>query len=476
MRTIWDSGLSWKISRRDLLRTGVVGGAGLVASAAVGGYARLASAAPGRVAVVKFGHTGPITGVLASAEAIVKTFYELWTEQANSRGGVFLSRQDARALVTWITYNDMADTGRASTNVERLITRDKVDIIYGSYGTFQGFAQEPLVNRLAAEGFKTIYMVGNGTAVKWQTAEEFYKYYMEDKILRDSKGRPWTEWEYTIWTEMPRAFHIEALVKVLQKVGVKSVVVWEIGTLYGAESRKFLEYLLPKAGISILAKEKYPLEILDFTPLITKARSLNPDAIIQFSYPGDGMKAIQDMISLKYNPRLFYNSLGVTSGEAYTKFGANLDGIMYQSTAFPKSPKSRGAFGSGVDVMKAYVTKYGLAPDTIDGPCAYATIELMAAFIERAGSTDKAAIHAQIAKTKGNPIPTIMGPIYWDRGPWPELPGVVGQHIGTTKSSTGEDNEIVGAAFGEMGGIPRKWNAKDWETKAPVYPKPAWKA
>jgi len=367
----------------------------------------------------------------------------------------------------------MADTGRASTNVEKLITQDKVDIIYGSYGTFQGFAQEPLVNNLAQE-HKTVYMVGNGTCVKWESAEEFYAYYLEDKTFKNQKGEPWNEWEYTIWTEMPRAFHIEALVNVLAEVGVKSVVVWEIGTLYGVESTRFLEYLLPKAGIKILGKEEYPMDILDFTPLITKARGLNPDAIIQFSYPGDGIKSIEDMIGADYNPKLFYNSLGVTSSEAYTKFGSNLDGIMYHSFAFPKSPKSKGRFGTGLELMETYIKKYGLAPDMVDGSIAYATIEVMGTLIERAGTPDKEAIYEEIVKTKNNPIPTIMGPMSWDRGPWPDLPGAVGQHIGTLDSSLGEDCEIVGAGFGEMAGIKRNWNPGEWTSHAPLYPKPAW--
>jgi len=423
---------------------------------------------------VTFGHSGPITGFLASAEIICETFYELFTEQVNDKGGIYLSEYDTTVPLNWVVYNDQGDTGRAATNVEKLITQDEVDIIYGSYGTFQGFAQEPLVNSLAAD-YGTIYMVGNGTCVKWETAEEFYNLYKQDEVFTDDQGRPWSEWEYTFWTEMPRAFHIESLVNILDEVGVKSVVIWEIGTLYGAESSRFLEYLAPMVDIEILAKEQYPMDILDFTALIIKAQALNPDAIIQFSYPGDGMKAIEDMIALDYNPKLFYNALGSSSGEAYTRFGANLDGIMYHSAAFPTSPMSNGIFGTGVDIMNAYIDKYGLAPDMIDGPLTYGTIEVMLELIERAGTTDKEAIYAEVLKTKDNPILTVLGPIFWDKGPWPDLPGAVGQHIGTTDSDLGQDCEIVGAAYGEMGGIERDWNIDDWKSAAPLYPKPEWK-
>ena len=422
---------------------------------------------------VRFGHTGPITGFLAGAEVICNSMYNLFTEQVNEAGGVPLSQYGTTVPLNWVTYNDQADTGRAATNVERLISQDMVDIIYGSYGTFQGFAQEPLVNNLAEE-FKTIYMAGNGTCVKWETAEEFFDIYATDEPYSEN-GMPWNEWEYTIWTEGPRAFHIEALVNVLQEVGVETVVVWEIGTLYGAESSRFLEYYLPQVGIEILSKEQYPVEILDFTPLITKAQGLNPDAIIQFSYPGDGMLSIENMIAMDYNPKLFYNSLGTTSSEAYTRFGSNLDGIMYQSFAFPTSPLSVGPFGTGIDVMNAYIEKYGLAPDLVDGPMAYGTVEAMYELIRRAGTTDKDAIYAEILKTKDNPIPTVLGPLYWDKGPWPELPETVGQHIGTTDTDLGQDCEIIAAGFGEMGGLEREWNVEDWITGTTLYPKPDWK-
>jgi len=38
------------------------------------------------------------------------------------------------------------------------------------------------------------------------------------------------------------------------------------------------------------------MEITDFTALITSAQALDPDTIIQFSYPSGGMKSIEEKI------------------------------------------------------------------------------------------------------------------------------------------------------------------------------------
>ena len=426
------------------------------------------------VSSIRFGHTSCFTGFLATAEIICESFYDLWTEEVNAEGGIYLSESDAKAPIAWVFYNDMAETGKSIPNVSKLITQDNVDMIYGSYGTFQSFALMPIVNQYAEE-YNTIYWAGNATCVLWETAEEFESYYLEDKIYRNEAGEPWYEWNRAIWTEMPRYWHMEALVDVLEEVGVKSIVIWEIGTLYGIESTRHLTHFLEDTDIEILAKEEYPMDILDFTPLITSAQSLNPDAIIQFSYPGDGMMSIEDMIEMDYNPKLFYNSLGVTAGEAYERFGSNLDGIMYHSTAFPKSPMSVSETGTGMDLLEAYVDKYGMAPDVIDGVLAYGTVQVMGEIVRRAGSLDRDAFMQEIMNTKNNPIQTLGGPICWTRGPWPDYPGIVGQHINTTDTSLGRDCEIVGAAWGDRANMGFDWDPGDWLTHAPVYPKPEWK-
>lgn len=459
-----------KISRRDYLKYVASGVVGAGVAAALGYYFWTRPPPTPVKRAIKIGHSSSFTGVLATAEAICRMHYDLWTEMVNAEGGIYLEEYGERLPVTWVFYNDMAETEKNIRNTRRLIEDDKVDILYGSYGTFQSFAIEPVVNE-----YDVVCVAGNAGPALIEDPAEFERIYIEDDFYRDEAGRPWYEWEKEIWVEMHRYFHMEALFKVLREVGVSDVIIWEIGTLYGIESRRNLIRLLEYDGIDVLSRKEYPMGMRDFTGLVEEAKTLNPDAILQFSYPDDGMAAINDMIEKDYNPNLYYNALGSTSNFAYEKFGENLEGIMYHGTAFPKSPMSQSDWGSGLHINDKFIERYGERPDMIDGSLAFGSVQVAGELIKRAGTLDRKAIYDEILKTKDKPIPTVCGPISWHKGPWPQYPGMVGQLIGIGEVPMGHDSEVVAAAFGEHAGLGLKYTEGDYVTAKPVYPKPKWK-
>ncbi|MHA1349164.1 MAG: hypothetical protein ACTSQM_05395, partial [Candidatus Odinarchaeia archaeon] len=65
--------------------------------------------------------------------------------------------------------------------------------------------------------------------------------------------------------------------------------------------------------------------------------------------------------------------------------------------------------------------------------------------------------------------------ISYNRGPWPEYPGMVGQLIGIGEVPIGHDSEVVSAAFGDYAKLGFEWNESDYVTSKPLYPKPKWK-
>ncbi len=71
----------------------------------------------------------------------MKKGYDLWADRVNAEGGIPLP-EGARHLR--LVYNDdKSDATTASKLVERLITEDKVDVIFGPYGSgLSGAASE----------------------------------------------------------------------------------------------------------------------------------------------------------------------------------------------------------------------------------------------------------------------------------------------------------------------------------------------
>ena len=456
-------------SRRDYLKY-VVGGAALGAGA-LGAYYLWPreEPTPPTERSIKIGHSSCFTGFGAFWETICALQYNLWTERLNAEGGIYVEEYGQKLPVTWVHYNDMFDPGKLIRNVRKLITEDEVDVIVGSYGTAQSFAVEPIINE-----YDTLYFASNAGPALIEDPAEFERLYLEDDVYRDDAGNPWTEWEYAVWQETHRYHHMEALYNVLDECGVSDVVIWEIGTLYGIESRRTLERLLTYNGIDILSKKEYPWDIADFSSMIIEAEGLNPDAVLQFGYPDDCIIAIGNMIERDYNPNLYYSSLGPTTQTSLTKYGNNLEGIMGHGACYPAAPASKYGTMSGSEQVDVYIDKYDEVPDVIDGALAFAAPQVLEEIIRRAGTLDKEALHDEILKTKDNPIQTVIGPIAHVRGPWTDTPGTVSQKIDVATKPRGHADEIVGAALGDHAGLGLSWNVADYVTHSPVYPKPRW--
>ena len=433
----------------------------------------LTTASPTKApATIKIGHSSGVTGYLAAAEALCAMWYNLWLELVNAKGGIYVKEYGQRLPVSLVIYNDRGETDTSARMFERLITVDNVCCLWGSYGTFQSFALEPIVNK-----YKVPCIASNAAPIVLEDPNEYERIYKEKDYFRDKDGRPWYEWEYMLWNEMSYYHQQESLYQDLLKAGVKTIAIAEIETLFGVENRREFSHFVDKyGGMEIVTHKTYPFDIRDFGPIILDAQSKNVDAFIVYSYPSDGWLSTKQMIERRYNPKFFYNALGMAYEEGYRQFGNNNEGICCHGAGFAAKAKlSKGPYGTGADLLKLYKQRYGEVPDFVDGSIAFATMELLEQAIERAGSLDRQAIYQALLKAKDDPIPTIIGPNGWDRGPWNEKrQGTILQHQNTATTEPGFDLEIVGSANGSVANLPGLVEV-DLKTAELIYPKPPWK-
>lgn len=456
-----------RTSRRRFLKyVGV--GAAVAAAAAAGGYWYGLIAPKGKIVekTIKIGHSSGITGVVAAAESLCAKWYNLWIEMVNAKGGIYVDEYGERLPVAFVLYDDMFSPEKYARNTRRLIEVDKVHVLLGSYGTAMSFAIDPVVNEYNIPCFAS-----NAGPALIEKPEEFERIYLEKDYYRDEEGRPWYEWGNQFWSEMHYYWLAEALFDIMKDVGVSDCVLWEIGTLFGVENRRNLIRLLEYNGIDVLSHKIYPMDIKDFSGMISEAKRLDPDALLQFSYPYDCWLSTGQIIEADYNPKLFYNALGFFYEIGYKKFGKNVDGVLGHGDIFP-GPMSKGRYGTGQELLAKYMERYMEVPDYIDGPIPFANCEVIETIIERAGTLDPEALHEELLKTKDDPIPTLNGPMKWHRGPWCERPGSMLQHIGYERGKSGK---IVNVAMGEYADMGFEIDKGDWTEAKPIYPKPKWR-
>lgn len=475
------------VSRRKFIKYGA--GATVVAAAAAAGYYGYQASQPtqptttGPATVlttptktkapetIKIGHSSGVTGYLSAAEGLCAMWYNLWLELVNRKGGIYVEEYGQKLPVSLVIYNDRGETDTSARMFERLINVDKVHALWGSYGTFQSFALEPIVNK-----YKVPCIASNAAHVIPGGPAEYERIYRENDCYRNDAGEPWYDWEYMFWDDICYYHMAEAIYKALMKQGAKTVAIAEIETLYGVENRKqFMHFVDTYGGLEVVSHKTYPFDIRDFGPIITDFQSKNPDGVLVFSYPSDAWVATKQFIERGYNPKFFYNALGMAYEGAYTQFGLNNEGICTEGAGFSATAKlSKGPHGTGGELLKLYMDRYGEVPDFVDGPIQFATMEILEQAIERAGTLDREAIHQELLKAKDDPIPTIIGPSCWVKGPWNHKPGNILQHQDIEGKGKGFDVEIVSTGYGSVGKLPGLTEV-DYNTAELVYPKPKWK-
>src|SRR5512145_1393038 len=265
-----------------------------------------ASAAPIKVGIVL-----PLTGSEAAFGEIERNSFRMAAEEINAKGGVKGNKLE-------LLFED--DTGKpevARSAVEKLISRDKVPIITGGYSSSCTIAATAV-----AQQFKVPFLVTTGSA---------------DEITE--KG-----YEYVFRINPPASEYPAAVTTFLTEVAKpKTAVVLYENTSFGQSSSKSFEKILETIKVKLLLKEGYNANSVDFKPLLTRVKSLNPDLVYMVSYVMDAALLMRQSKELDINPGLFVGGgAGFTLPEFYEN-AKDASDYVYSATLWSESVPYPGA-------------------------------------------------------------------------------------------------------------------------------------
>jgi branched-chain amino acid transport system substrate-binding protein len=89
----------------------------------------------------------PMSGSFSQIGLYFKNGFELYFDEVNSKGGVYVKEFDKRIPIKLIVLDDESDTTKSAAQLERLITVEKVHLILGGYSTPLVQAQAPVAER-----------------------------------------------------------------------------------------------------------------------------------------------------------------------------------------------------------------------------------------------------------------------------------------------------------------------------------------
>jgi len=344
---------------------------------------------------IRIGQAISLSGPLAGAVAIAGgPIYELWVEEVNKNGGIYVKEYGKKLPVELIRYDDKSDIGTMTNLLEKLILEDKVDFIFPPWGTAWLFAAAPVANK-----YGYILIGGPGGALKLKELNLPYFF----QVLNFSD------------TQAP------ALADIFKEVGVKSVAVISRGDLHGIEYGNAMVPYFKKKGIEVKMNKSFPPGIKDMSQFLKEAKSLNVDAFVAAAYPEGGMLLTGQAMELGINFNAFFISVLPFSPGLYKgTFGERgVEGVMGGGAWNAKT--SPGA----KELVDKFVARFKQEPDYWGGLYYWSSLQHFQKAIEKAGTLDQKKIRDIMAKEK---FDTALGPFWYDQNRYfVNHPGEIGQ-------------------------------------------------
>jgi branched-chain amino acid transport system substrate-binding protein len=378
----------------------------------------------GNTTPIKIGISLSLSGDFSADGQAFQQGYQLWADYVNSHGGL-LGRQ-----VKLDILSDASNEAQVTTNYQKLITQDKVDLVFGPYSTLLTKPASVVANRY---GYALVEGAGGGPSVFNRGLNNVFD------------------------VSLPVANN---LVSFTQLMAAMPAGQRPTSVAYATEDDPFTQpqvdlanQLLTQAGIPAAVPEIiYPAETTDFTPIAQKIIAAHADIVVLGTQLPDITAFILAFKQQHYNPKAIIATAGPDQGTQFLQAiggAASAEGIMVPNGWFAEEKTPGNAA-----MVQAYIAKYGGTPDGIsaDVPEAYSVGQVVQQAVEKIGSLNQAKL---IQELHSGTFTTVQGPVKFD--------------------STGQNTAITSYLFQwQKGSLVPIYPADTFGAVAPEYPKPSW--
>lgn len=272
-----------------------------------------------------------------------------------------------------VIYDDASDETKAVLAAKKLIDEDKVTAIIGT--TLSGTSLAILDTVQKAE----VPLVSCAAAIK---------------IVEPAAERKWI-----FKTPQSDYLIVGVLVDYLKAKGLTKVGWLNVDYAFGQLGWIEFEKAAQKAGLTIVANEKFGQKDVDMTAQMTRVKAANPQAVVIWSIPPSASLATKNYADLGMTMPLF-QSHGVGNKAFITLAGPASNGVVFPAGKLLVAEQLPDG-----DVQKAvllayareFEAKYG--PRNTFGGHAWDAVQIVAKALEKAG-TDRAGVRSAIEGTR----------------------------------------------------------------------------
>lgn len=305
------------------------------------------------------GTTISTTGTFTFASSQGFKGLQVWVDDVNKRGGIFVKSLNKRLPIKLVYYDDRSDKETVVKLYEKLVTEDKVDICFAPFGSTLTGAAAAITEKHGK------------TLIIWSAAadaiyEQGYKYIVSA-------------------TEVPNSLMPKPEVEHMASLGIKKMVIIYADEPFPAGMAKFAKSIGEKLGMTVPIFEKYSPGTKDFTILLQKAQTAKPEGFYASAYMDDLKNILRQMRELNimfpyvymvysgmpqwldlgdeglyiFGHTLFHEDLKwrVNAGMDLPQFMANFNRL-FPKSEYPPDFQTSLAYGAGV-ILEEMIKKAG---------------------------------------------------------------------------------------------------------------------
>lgn len=355
----------------------------------------VAAQADGASTPIKIGVAVSDTGKFAIEGHSTKHGYEMWADEVNARGGIDVA--GVKRKVQMIYYDDQSEPETAIKLIQRLVSQDKADFLFGPYSSGLTIA----TSAIAAKYRKIMFA---GAAAANSVFDHKNKYVFSPLSLTSS---------YT-------TSGLEAL----KAKGVKTIAVMHSDDAPMTDIKTATVEQAKAMGMKVLSVQTVPADATDVTGAMRQMQATHPDAFVEAGTTLMGILATRTMRNIGWAPGYVLMIQAPTETAFVKELGvATTEGIMAPTQWVPTDNLKDEYFGTARDYFNAYVKKFGSNPSYLPAGASAAGLSLQLA-IEKAGSTDTEKVREVLLNMKVN---TFYGPISYS-GP-DDPSGLMGANV-----------------------------------------------
>jgi branched-chain amino acid transport system substrate-binding protein len=309
---------------------------------------------------IRIGASLSLTGTYAALGQNQHRGYQLCAKHVNEKGGVLGYK------VEFIFYDDQSQPATAVRLYEKLITQDKVDMVLGPYSSA---ITEAVANINEKYKLPMVAPMASTTSI--------FK-----------KGR-----KFIFMVQSPAEGYLEGLIDLAARNGLKKVALINEDTLFPKATVLGTIELAKKKGLQVVFVEAYPKGNTDFSAIMTKLRSANPDVLGAATYFDDAVAITRQMKELNVNPKMYGVTVGGDLPKFYELLGKNAE-FVYGATQWePELP-----YPGSKEFVEAYRKEFPGVDLSYHSAGGYAGCQILVEAIKRARSLDAEKIREALLK------------------------------------------------------------------------------